>query len=268
MTTQIATTNINIIPQRVAADHYQTQSFTDPNKNYDQIYDDILKRWRCNCGDAVERHNPNCKHNILLRAYIKKASQQPEQKHYSNSQELISILERIAKLEHAQESTEVEQHLVERDLEEHQYQLDTRAEQERLLRLQLDQQSQQIERLMDIVGTLQSQVCKLNERTISQNETIKQQQKYIEMFCNRIPELNSLVDRQRQSIQDISGIVAREIKLANDRLDDQAQQVDHLHQAVSAQQNPAEQVVKIVIDYPARQSREAAPSQESESMQV
>src|SRR5271170_1891329 len=100
MTQTSTTTNIEIIPQRISCNHYKTQSFTNPNKAYDQNFDYDLKRWNCNCPDFDYHKNLNCKHIILLRAYIKreKAQQQPEKQH-STSVELMSVLSRISVLE-------------------------------------------------------------------------------------------------------------------------------------------------------------------------
>ena len=259
--TQTSITNTEIIPQRVAPDHYKTQSFTDPNKSYDQHLDYNLKRWNCNCPDFDYHKNLNCKHIILLRAYIKKASQAPApEQHHSSSAELIQVLTRIAKLEGAVSSLETEQHLVERDLEEHDSQLDVRTEQHSMLlgrltgrELQIDkmqkqlnlqheligrlqetkgQQAKQIERLMDLVGALQTSVCKLNERTIAQDETIKHLKNDLQDYIN-------MTEEQRLEIID------------------QAQQIDHLHEAVSSQTKQTEQVVRIVVDQPAQAPKQA-----------
>src|SRR5689334_13290157 len=90
-------TNINIVPQRIAADHYQTPSFTNPSKIYNQRYNYELKRWDCDCPNFEIQKNLNCKHNILLKAFIhKKKQEKSQEQHHSSSQELISILERIA----------------------------------------------------------------------------------------------------------------------------------------------------------------------------
>lgn len=237
------TQNINIVPQRIASDHYRTRSFTNPNKTYDQHFNYELKQWDCTCRDFEKNHNTNCKHNILLRACIKKekAQQAPAlatELHHSNSAELISILERIAKLENAMSSVETEQHLVECDLEEHKYQLDTRSEQEKLLRNDLIKQQKQIDRQADLISALQTSVCRLNERTIRQDEAIKKLLVAHDQLANFAQEMY---------------LKAQEYK---SMLEDQAQQIDKLHDQVSSQQK-SEQVVRVVVEPATRGKREA-----------
>src|SRR5271157_384509 len=121
-----STTNINIVPQRLEADHYQTPSFTGTDKTYNQHFDYDLKRWTCDCPNFTKQGNQNCKHIILLRAYIQREKAQqpaPAPEHHSSSQELVSILHRIATLENDMRSTETRHMHTERDLEEHEYHL-------------------------------------------------------------------------------------------------------------------------------------------------
>ena len=201
-----STTNINIEPTRIACDHYQTPSFTTPNKIYNQNYNYDLMRWECDCGDATKNHNPNCKHNKNLRAHIHSKMQELAQapKQHSSSAELIQVLTRISKLEQAQDRTDAA-------FEQQQYQHEIKADQivliqdrlrgydqlqKQLTTLQdrsyaaeadneelqhelkqqsytINRQQQQLDRQADLISALQGSVCKLNERTISQDETIK-----------------------------------------------------------------------------------------------
>lgn len=195
-----------------------------------------MKRWICDCGDAEKNHNPNCKHNILLKAYIHKKKQEQAHEQHSNSAELISILERIAKLENAMSSVKTEQYLVEHDLEEHKYQLDTRSEQERLFRNDLIKQQHQIDRQADLISALQTSVCRLNELTIKQDIQIQKLAAAHDELANFAQEMYSQAQEYKRM------------------LEDQVQQIDRLHDQIS-QQKPSEQVIRVVVEQQARTSK-------------
>ncbi len=294
------TTNINIEPTRLEADHYQVPSFTGTDKTYNQHFDYDLKRWTCDCPNFTMQKNQNCKHIVLLRAYIKLASQQQAtaSEHHSSSQELISILERISNLEHAQAATDAA-------FEQQQYQHEIKADQivliqdrlrgydqlqKQLTTLQdrsyaaeadneelqhelkqqsytINRQQQQIDRQSDLISALQSSVCKLNELTISQDETIK--------------KLLAALDQQGNFIQ----AMALQAEMYKHLYEDQAQQIDKLHdqqeladkarcreiddlrQQLESQARPAEQIVRVVIEQPAtRQAHEASPAKEAKEI--
>ncbi len=237
--TTATTTNTEIIPQRVTAEHYKTKSFTNPNKAYDQKFDYDLKRWNCNCPDFDYRKNLNCKHVILLRAYIKKekASQQAPERQHSSSVELVQVLTRISNLEHNQDSVDIA-------LERMDHALCIKEDRLGILQgrltgreYQIDKQQKDLVLQRELIGNLQTSVCRLNERTINQDVQIQQQ-------TEQIQQLLAAMEQQRRMIED------------------QAQQIDKLHEAVSQQARPVEQVVKIVIDQPAQ-----APNQPQQARQ-
>lgn len=221
---------INVIPTRLAADHYQTPSFTNPEKIYDQIYNYDLKRWLCNCGDAVKRHNPNCKHNILLKSYIHKKkqeqTQQTEQKQHSSSVELVQVLTRISNLE--AESANLKETLYAQNelIEIKDQQIIILQDRLRAAEMREPVQQKQIDRQADLISSLQTSVCRLNERTINQDETIKQL-------------LAAMAEQKRM-------------------LEDQAQMIDQLTDQLNQQARPIEQVVRVVVEAPAKSSKREA----------
>jgi chromosome segregation ATPase len=182
---------------------------------------------------------------VKLRTFIKaeKAATTPVQQH-STSAELVQTLERIARLEHAQS-----------DNSEHfgniNHYMNIKEDQVAILQdrlggyeYQISQQQKQIEKLMDIVSTLQSEVCKLNERTINQDVQIKQ--------------LSEAHDEASHLIQEL--VLQRAV---SDRLyEDQAQHLDALHEQINSQLRPAEQIVKIVVEQPAPRQRVVATKTE------
>ncbi len=293
---------INITPKRISADHYQIQSFTKTNRTYDQYFNYELKRWDCTCPDFEKNYNTNCKHNILLRAYIKQAStEQPApatEQHHSNSTELISILTRIVKLENAMGDAETSiinaekgQMLIERDLEEHKYQLDTRSEQERILRQQLAQQQKQIDQLMQLTKQ-QAETIEINRANhfaviLETSKIVEQQQEQIEKLLaaldqqgNMIQELElqraemkrmldeTIMDHQRLRKEFALADLHRykEIKQLRKETEDQAQKIDRLHDQLESQARPAEQIVRVVVEAPAARSKRE--SDEPKAMEI
>jgi predicted RNase H-like nuclease (RuvC/YqgF family) len=235
-TSTTTNTNINITPIRVTAEHYQTQSFTTLDKIHEQHFNYDSKRWECSCANFRIQKNINCKHIILLRAYIKQASQAPEpEQHHSSSVELVQVLTRIAKLENSVSSIETEQHLVERDLEEHNYQLDMLLGRLTNRELQIDKQQKQLNLQSELIGNLQSDVCR-------QDETIK--------------KLLAALDQQGNMLQALALQAGMYQRLS----EDQAQQIDRLHDQIGQQK--AEQVVRVVVEgaapKQARQERQPA----------
>jgi len=226
--------NINITPQRIETDHYQIASFSKADKIYDLTYNYDRKSWQCNCPVFAA----NCKHLILLRAHIKaeKAAQAPVQQH-SSSAELIQVLERISHLEHAERSNG-------KTFENINYYLNIKEDQVIILQDKLgghghtiDQQAKQIADQRELIAALQTSVCRLNELTIKQDMQIQ--------------KLADAHDQLAHFMQEM--MLQRTI---SDRLyEDQAQQIDKLTEQISAQAKPVEQVVRVVIDQPARQAR-------------
>jgi hypothetical protein len=214
---------INVIPVRIEAEHYQIASFTETDKIYNQRFDYGLKHWTCDCPNYTVQKNLNCKHLILLRAYIKQAKA-PEQ-HYSSSQELISILTRIAKLENSASSLEAEDHMLNKDFEEHEYKFGVVSE-------KFEEQQKQIDELTQFV---------------------REQDKKIE----------TLIAHDVQRKREIE-LLREEGFRYEHKIKEQAQQIDALHEQLSNQQKVNEQIVRIVVEdakpkaaTPAKEANEA-----------
>jgi hypothetical protein len=183
------TTNTEIIPTRVASDHYQTPSFTEADKIYDQNFDYDLKRWLCNCADATYRKNMNCKHAILLRAFIKREKAQAGTQH-SSSVELVQTLARISTLEgtvwnldHALSIKEDQTNILLGRLTGREY--------------QIDKQQKQLNLQRELIGNLQSDVCRLNERTINQDVQIQQLTSALAEQAQLIDKLTEQISQQK-----------------------------------------------------------------------
>lgn len=287
------TQNINIVPTRLEADHYQTPSFTGTDKIYNQHFDYDLKRWTCDCPNYTIQKNLNCKHIILLRAFIRNASQPEQKQHHSNSTELINILERIAKLEHAQEAAETSimgvekgQMLLERDWEEHETQLGARTEQETLLRQQIidlqnkyyaaqteheelelkvkqqqitiNRQSQQIEALIELMNK-QAETIEINRQNHyaiikEMDQELRQHTEIIEQQKKQIETWELMLKRVQRETEDTT---KAEHEILISITNDQAQQIDALHDRISSQK-PAEQIVRVVVEPAARTNKREA----------
>lgn len=223
--------SINIIPQRIASDHYQIASFTDNGKIYDLHYHYGQKRWECNCPNYIFQHNTNCKHLILLRAHIKaeKAQQAPVQ--HSSSVELVQTLERISHLEHAH--VVIGQHVEQID-----YHLQRKSDQFDGHEHTIQRQAKQIADQRELIGALQTAVCRLNELTVHQDM--------------QLAKLAQAHDELTNFAQEIS----LQVQTYQHLLEDQAQQIDKLHEVIGSQQKPAEHVVKIVVEQPTPRQRE------------
>src|SRR5271157_547280 len=277
-----STTNINIVPQRLEADHYQTPSFTGTDKTYNQHFDYDLKRWTCDCPNFTKQGNQNCKHIILLRAYIQREKAQqpapapaPAAEHHSNSQELISILHRISTLEQFAELAEAgihgledKNHRQQLDLEEHEFQIGVRAEKEQQHRLQIID-------LQNKCQAAQTDHEELEHKIDQQAHTINRQQSQLDRQADLISALQTSVCRlnertisQDETIKrllealDQQGNMLQALALQAgmyQRLyEDQAQQIDKLYEQISSQQKPAsEQIVRIVVEQPAPAPRQA-----------
>jgi hypothetical protein len=217
MTQTTTTTNTEIIPQRIEADHYQVPSFTTIDKIYNQKYDYDLKRWICDCPDTEKRHNINCKHVIILRTFIKreKAQQQPEKQH-STSVELVQVLTRIANLE--AESTDLSKALYAQNelIGIKDQQIIILQEKLKSAEYQLSQHQQRIDDQRELIAALQTSVCKLNERTINHDTQInalaEQVSRPVEQVVRVVIEQQPAARATRQQSNEPAAMEIREIR--------------------------------------------------------
>ncbi len=270
--------NINIVPQRVASDHYQVASFTDQSKIYDITFNYEKKMWVCNCPNAVIKHNNNCKHVILLKSYIhkKKQEQAPEAiQQHSTSAELVQVLSRIAHLEQEQSTRDT---LLEQQQSLHEVKADQiammqtslAAAQDTIKQQQytLERQAQEIERLIDMIMSLQTSVCRLNELTIKQDIQLKGSLEQAESHHQKLLEQQEQIQIWELMLKRVQRETEDMLKAQGEVIvrttDDQAQQIDALHEQISSQQKANEQVVRIVVEQVAAQPRQARPERQPE----
>src|SRR5262245_42169136 len=114
-------------PIRIAADHYQTPSFTKENKTYNQTYNYEENKWDCDCPAGTYYKYKTCQHVHVVRGWIKKQRESSVQQEatevveqHSSSMELVQVLTRISNLEHSQDSTDAA-------LERQQHQLEIKS---------------------------------------------------------------------------------------------------------------------------------------------
>lgn len=231
--TNTTTTTYNPIPTRVSSTHYQLPSRTRENK----IHNIKLQKnkqgrlvWLCDCEDATYNKNPDCDHRVRLIEWIqeeKAKRQEPAEQKHSTSIELLSVLSRISTLEE-------EAQIFSRALQ---------AQNELI-----DIKDQQIIILQDKMRAAEYQIKQ-------QNQTVEDNQKN---HYAMIRELSNLAEQQQKQIEKL----AQELELQRAAFEhmykDQAQKIDKLHETISSQQRPAEQIVRVVVEGAAVKTKTSA----------